>query len=77
MRILLSQDSFILSVSRRFMPLENHWVETASASLYSITVVLLGRSVGTLTGSVEKQRAWLIESELETEAILLPHHLSH
>ena len=72
-RLLLFQDSFILSESRRFMPLNNHWVETAfvlqvrtTVSLFSVTVVLLARRVGFLTGSVGKQRMWLIESGLGT-----------
>lgn len=64
-RVLLSGDSFILSVSFRLWLLKNHQMETpvlfveqvrTTESLCSVAVVLLMLMEGWDTGSVEKQR---------------------
>ena len=63
-RVLLSWDSFFLSVSIRIWPLKSHWIETLvlleeqvrSTESSSVTVVLLAVRRGWDTGSLEKQR---------------------
>lgn len=64
-RVLLSGDSFILSVTFRLWLLKNHQMETpvlfveqvrTTESLCSVAVVLLMLMEGWDTGSVEKQR---------------------
>ena len=64
-RMLLSGDSFILSVSFRLWLLKNHQMETpvlfveqvrTTESLCYVAVVLLMLMEGWDTGSVEKQR---------------------
>ena len=61
-RFLWSGDSVTLSVSCKFVPLNNHWMAGAfveqvmtTASLFSVTLVVLARRVGTLRSAVEKQ----------------------
>lgn len=63
-RMLLSRDKFILSVSRRLWLLKNHLMEIpvssvrqvrTTVSLCAVTVVLLARMEGFPTGSVGKQ----------------------
>ena len=63
-RVLLSRDSFILSVSRRLWSLKNHRVQipvsfvrqvSTTVSLCSVTVVVLALMEGFPTDSVEKR----------------------
>ena len=64
-RVLLSWDSFILSMSFRPWPLKNQWMETSvlfvervrtTESLFPVTVVLLAWRVGWASSSVGKHR---------------------
>ena len=63
-RVLLSWDSFFLSVSIRIWPLKSHWIETPvlleeqvrTTESSSVTVVLLAVRRGWDIDSVEKQR---------------------
>ena len=84
-RLLLPWDKFLLSMSFRFWPFKNHWIETpallvaqvrTTESLFSVTVKLVTQREGFGTGSAEKHRRWWNENWPEATHLPLRSHTS-